>query len=78
MFTAVLPKTKNRGKRKIPSIVRPLSKLYTYSEFFWFSFFRIRTEYVDLLCKSLYIVRMKANADQKTPNVDTFYSVNML
>ena len=33
--------------------------------FFWSIFFRIRTEYGDLLCKPPYSVRMQKNKDQK-------------
>ena len=36
-----------------------------YSEFFWSSFSHIWTDYRDLLCKSLYSVRMRKNPDQK-------------
>ena len=42
-----------------------LRKKCPYSEFFWSSFFRIRTEYGNLLHKSLYSVRMRKNTDQK-------------
>ena len=36
-----------------------------YSEFFWSVFFRIRTEYGDLLRKYSYSVQMRENTDQK-------------
>ena len=36
-----------------------------YSEFFWFAFCRIQTEYEDLLCKSPHSVRIRENADLK-------------
>ena len=42
-----------------------LNKKCPYSEFFWSTFFRIRTEYGNLLHKSLYSVRMRKNTDQK-------------
>ena len=40
--------------------------------FFWSVFFRIRTEYGDLLRKSLYSVRIRENKDQKKLRVWTF------
>ena len=40
--------------------------------------FIIRTEYVDLLCKSPYSVRMMENIDQKTPYLDNFHAFRRL
>ena len=40
--------------------------------FFWSVFFRIRTEYGDLLRKSLYSVRIRENTDQKKLRVWSF------
>ena len=36
-----------------------------HSEFFWSTFYRIRTEYGDLESKSLYSIRVRENVDQK-------------
>ena len=46
-----------------------------YSEFLWSLFFHIRTEYGEILRIFPYSVRMQENADQETPNTDTFYAV---
>ena len=46
-----------------------------YSEFFWPVFSRIRTEYGELLCISLYSVRMREDTDQKTSYTDIFAHV---
>ena len=43
-----------------------------YSEFFRSVFFRISTEYKDLLRKYLFSVQMRENMDQKTPNTGNF------
>ena len=43
-----------------------------YLEIFWSLFFRIRTEYVDLLRKSLYSVRMWEYVDQKNFEYEHF------
>ena len=48
----------------ISSQSQPLRKNCPYSEFFGSLFFRIWTEYGDLLCKSLYSVLMRGNMDQ--------------
>ena len=40
------------------------AKKCPYSELFWFVLSRIRTEYVEILCISLYSVRMRENADK--------------
>ena len=45
----------------------PLRKKCTYSEFFWSVFFRIWTEYGNLLYNSLYSPRMRENTVQKNP-----------
>ena len=42
-----------------------LRKKCPYSQFFWSVFFRIRTEYGDILRISPYLVRMRENTDQK-------------
>ena len=52
-----------------------LLKNCSYSEFFWSTFSRIRTKYQDLQSKYQYSIRMRKNADQKTPNTDTFYAL---
>ena len=44
-----------------------------YSEFFWSVFFRISTEYREILRISPYLVWMRENMDQKTPNTNTCY-----
>ena len=46
-----------------------------FSELFWFSFSRIRTEYRDLTYQSPYSVQMGENTDQKAPNTGTFHDV---
>ena len=38
-------------------------------------FSRIRTEYEEIRSACPYSVRMRENADHKTPNTDTFYAV---
>ena len=43
-----------------------------YLEFFWSVFFRIWTEYGDLLCKYLYPVQLRKNADQKNSEYGHF------
>ena len=45
--------------------ISALHKKCPYSEFFWFVCSRIWTEYGYLLRKSLYLVRMRENTDQK-------------
>ena len=40
----------------------------------YFPAFRLNT--VDLLCKSPYLVQMREDKDQNTPNTDTFYAMN--
>ena len=49
-------------------------------EFFWSVFFRIWTEYADLLSKSLYLVQIRENTDQKNSALylGTFYAVSIL
>ena len=53
----------------------PLFKICPYSEFFWSAFFRIWTEFGDLLSDSLYSVQMWENMDQKNSEYGTFYAV---
>ena len=53
----------------------PLCKRCPYSEFFWSAFFRIWTEFGDLLSKSLYSVQMWENMDQKNSEYGNFYAV---
>ena len=43
-----------------------------YSELFWSAFFRIRTEYEEIICISLYLVRMRGNADQNNSKYEHF------
>ena len=47
----------------------------TYSESFMSVFSRIRTKYGEILSISPYSLRMQENADQETPNTDTFHAV---
>ena len=47
----------------------------TYSESFMSVFSRIRTKYGEILSISPYSFRMQENADQETPNTDTFHAV---
>ena len=51
-----------------------LRKTYRYSEFFWFVFFRIRTEYREIWSISLYSVQMRENTDQKNSENGHFSS----
>ena len=53
----------------------PLCKICPYSEFFWSAFFRIWTEFGDLLSDSLYSVQVWENMDQKNSEYGTFYAV---
>ena len=46
-----------------------------YSELFYSTFSRIRTEYGEIQSISSYSALMRENADQKTPNTDTFCAV---
>ena len=43
-----------------------------FSEFFWYVFSHIRTEYGGLLCKSPYSVRIPDNTDQKNSKCEHF------
>ena len=43
--------------------------------FFWSVFFRIRTEYGDLLRKSPYLVRIREKTDQKRLRIWTLHAV---
>ena len=58
--------------------MKPVREKCSYSKFFWSVFFRIRTEYGEILRFSLYSVQMPENTDQKTPNTDTFHAVSIL
>ena len=44
-----------------------------YSEFFWYVFSCIWTEYGEILRNAPYSVRMRENRTKKTPNTDTFH-----
>ena len=57
----------------ISSQSQPLRKKCPYSEFFGSLFFRIWTEYGDLLCKTPYSVLMRENMDQKL-QMRTFFT----
>ena len=46
-----------------------------YQELFWSVFFRIQTEYGEILSISSYSVRMQENTDQDNSDTDTFYAV---
>ena len=50
----------------------------SYSELFWSTFSRIRTEYEEILRISRYSVQMRENADQNNSEYDTFYAVQNL
>ena len=52
-----------------------LRKMCKYSEFLWYVFSRIWTEYRDLLWRSPYSVRMRENTDQKNSKYGHFYVV---
>ena len=49
-----------------------LRKMCKYSEFLWYVFSRIWTEYRDLLWRSPYSVRMRGNTDQKNSKYGHF------
>ena len=42
--------------------------------FFWSTFFRVKTEYWDLLLKSLYSARIRENTDQKKLHIWTLFT----
>ena len=52
-----------------------MHKKCPYSEFFWSEFSLFWTKYRALWSKSLYSVRMRETADQKTTNTDIFQAV---
>ena len=52
--------------------VRTLREKCSYSEFFWSKFFRIRTEYGEILIIPLYSFRMREIADQKNSEYGHF------
>ena len=62
--TLLLPKPDDYAQ----SILR---KKCPYSEFFWSVFFRILTEYGEILSISLYSVRMGKMRTRKSPNTDS-------
>ena len=49
-----------------------LRKEFPYSEFFWSIFSRNEIEYVDLLCKPPYSVRIREKTDQKNSEYGHF------
>ena len=49
-----------------------LREKWPYSELFWRAFFRIRTEYEEIICISLYLVRLRGNADQNNSKYEHF------
>ena len=55
-----------------------LRKKYPYLEFFYSVFSRIRTEYEEILCFSLYSVQMREKRTRKTPNRGTFHAFLVL
>ena len=58
------------------SLSLPLRGKFPYSEFFWSTFFRIRTEYGEIYRISPYSVRMRKNTEQKNSEQGHFsYSV---
>ena len=48
-----------------------------YSEFFWFVFSRIRTEYAEALRVSPYLVQCEKIRTRTTPNTSTFHAVEV-
>ena len=59
-------------KNKLSSLA--LRKMCPYSEFFWPVFYRIRTEYGEILSLRIYSECEKMWT-RKTPNTDTFHEV---
>ena len=53
-------------------LIKYLQKNCPYSELFWFSFSRIRTEYGEILRISPYSIRMRENADQNNSEYGLF------
>ena len=53
-------------------LTRTLRKKCPYSELFWSVFFRIRTEYVEILHNSPYSARMRENTDQNNSEYGHF------
>ena len=51
---------------------RSLNKKCPYSELFWSVFSLVRTEYGEILCISLYSVRMRENTDQNNSKYGHF------
>ena len=49
-----------------------MRKKCPYSELFWSTFFRIRTEYGEILRISPYSVRMRENADRNKSDYEQF------
>ena len=49
-----------------------LLEKFPYSELFWSTFSRIRTEYGEILCISPYLVRMRENTDQNNSEYGHF------
>ena len=65
-----------RNYDMICCIILPCVEIVWIRWLFWSVFFRIPTEYGNLLWKSLYSVRKQENTDQKkTPNLDDFQAV---
>ena len=52
-----------------------LRKKISNSECFWSVFYRIWTEYRDLVYISLHSIQIRENTNQKTPIMNTFYAV---
>ena len=49
-------------------------KIIQIRSFFWFAFSCVRTEYGDLLCKSLYSVRIQENTQQEKLRIWTLFT----
>ena len=66
---------KSVAKKCLKLTSLPLRKKCPYLEFFCSVFSHIRTEYGKIRSISPYSVQIRENADEKTPNTDTFYAV---
>ena len=58
--------------KSMKAVTTTLREKCPYSEFFWSIFSHIWTNYGDLLCISLYSIRMGENADQKNSEYGPF------
>ena len=66
-------------REMVDELLLVLREKCLYLEFFWSVFFRIRTKYGDLLCKSPYSAQMKQNMNhKKSKNGNFLCSVRVL